>query len=67
MTHLQFPLTLTLESWNRDHLEPAELWVTVTALLRGEPAASWASATGQVSLTHRQLAQLTLKLCDCGK
>ena len=64
---LQFPVTLTLETWNRGNLEPADLWVTTTALLRGAAAAPWANASGQVSLPRRQLAELTLQLCDCGK
>ena len=60
----QFPVTLTLEAGSTADEDPAGIAVTASALLAGAPAAPWASATGNVVLTHRVLTPLTLTLCN---
>ena len=60
-----FPLTLSLTTQQLRDLEPEGVDVAVQALLRGEPAAPWASGTVHVVLQEGRVVEAPIKLCDC--
>jgi hypothetical protein len=61
----QFPLSLSLETRNREHLTAGPLDLSVTASKGAELSREWSTGTVSVSLAEGEITEAVVRLCNC--